>query len=107
MSHITGGGIIDNLERAIPNGLQARIDSEKFESHERFFWLSKIGGISPSEMLKTFNCGIGFIIIVEEKNINKVLKLLKIKRILLHKLGIIKKTSKSKKVIIKKFKPWF
>ena len=107
MSHITGGGIIDNLERAIPNGLQARIDSENFESHERFFWLSKIGGISSGEMLKTFNCGIGFIIIVEEKNISKVLKSLKIKRILFHKLGIIKKTSKSKKVIIKKFKPWF
>ena len=107
MSHITGGGIIDNLERAIPNGLQARINSEEFESHERFRWLSKVGGISSSEMLKTFNCGIGFIVIVEEKNIGRALKFLKTKKVFFHKLGVVKKTSKSKKVIINKFKPWF
>ena len=107
MSHITGGGILDNLERAIPDGMQARIDSEGFESHKRFFWLSNIGNISSDEMLRTFNCGIGFIIIVEKKNKKKVTKLLKIKKICFHKLGIIKKTSKSKKIIINQLKPWF
>ena len=106
MAHITGGGLSDNLERVIPDGLQLIIDIKNYKSPERFSWLSKIGNISPNEMLKTFNCGIGLIFMVSKRNENKVLDFFLKKKIQLIKVGYIKKKESAKKVLIKKFAPW-
>ena len=106
MAHITGGGISDNLERVIPDGMQLIIDIKNYKSPERFSWLSKIGNISPNEMLKTFNCGIGLIFMVSKRNENKVLDFFLKKKIQLIKVGYIKKKESAKKVLIKKFAPW-
>ena len=106
MAHITGGGISDNLERVIPDGMQLIIDIKNYKSPERFSWLSKIGNISPNEMLKTFNCGIGLIFMVSKRNKNKVLDFFLKKKIQLIEVGYIKKKESAKKVLIKKFAPW-
>ena len=106
MAHITGGGLSDNLERVIPDGLQLIIDIKNYKSPERFSWLSKIGNISPNEMLKTFNCGIGLIFMVSKRNENKVLDFFLKKKIQLIEVGYIKKKESAKKVLIKKFAPW-
>jgi len=72
-ANITGGGIGDNIKRIIPNGLVADIDLNKIRAKKIFKWL-KSRNISDKEMLKTFNCGVGFCIIIKPKNLNKVTK---------------------------------
>ena len=72
-AHITGGGLIENLLRSIPNNLSLNIDLSKIKITKIFKWL-KSRNISDSEMLKTFNCGIGFCLIVDKKNIMKIKK---------------------------------
>ncbi len=62
-AHITGGGIVENLERVLPAGTRARIDGARWPSQPVFRWLQRSGGIDPAEMFRTFNCGIGMAII--------------------------------------------
>ncbi len=72
-AHITGGGIKNNISRIIPKGISAKIDLNKIKIKEVFSWLKK-NKISDNEMLKTFNCGVGFIIIVDKKKFYKIKK---------------------------------
>ncbi|MEM0953861.1 MAG: phosphoribosylformylglycinamidine cyclo-ligase [Pseudomonadota bacterium] len=64
MSHITGGGLTDNLPRVIPEGLSAVIDTRSWQWPDVFQWLSTAGGIADSEMYRTFNCGVGMVLCV-------------------------------------------
>ena len=70
-AHITGGGIIENITRSIPNNLSINIDLSKIKTKKIFKWL-KSKNISNYEMLRTFNCGVGFCIIIDKKNIKKI-----------------------------------
>ena len=72
-AHITGGGLIENITRSVPNNLSINIDLSKIKIKKIFKWL-KSKNLSDLEMLKTFNCGVGFCIIIDKKNINKVKK---------------------------------
>ena len=72
-ANITGGGLADNIKRIIPHGLVANIDLNKIKTKKIFKWLS-INNIEDHEMLKTFNCGVGFCLIINPKNLNKVKK---------------------------------
>jgi phosphoribosylaminoimidazole synthetase len=72
-AHITGGGLIENITRSVPNNLSINIDLSKIKIKKIFKWL-KSKNLSDLEMLKTFNCGVGFCIIINKKNINKVKK---------------------------------
>ncbi len=72
-ANITGGGLQDNLQRVIPEKLCAKINLNKLKPLKIFKWLKK-NSISDKEMLKTFNCGVGFCIIVSPKNFDKVKK---------------------------------
>lgn len=63
LAHITGGGLSENLPRVLPEGLGARIDLDAWALPPLFGWLAQTGGIAPEEMLKTFNCGIGMILV--------------------------------------------
>lgn len=74
MAHITGGGIEGNLCRVIPDGLGAIIDLSKLRVLNIFKYIRNIGNISDAEMLRTFNCGVGFNIVVPEKNKDSVMK---------------------------------
>ena len=70
-AHITGGGLFENISRSIPEQLTINIDLAKIKVKQIFSWLKK-NNISDEEMLRTFNCGVGFCLIVEKKNINKI-----------------------------------
>ena len=70
-ANITGGGLADNIKRVMPDNLIADIDLNKIKTLKIFNWLKK-NGISENEMLKTFNCGVGFCLIVNKKKINKI-----------------------------------
>jgi phosphoribosylformylglycinamidine cyclo-ligase len=72
-AHITGGGLIENITRSIPSNLSANIDLSKIKVKKIFKWL-KSKNISDLEMLKTFNCGVGFCLIVDKKNVSKIKK---------------------------------
>ena len=70
-ANITGGGLADNIERVIPDNLTAEINLDLIKTSKIFKWLHK-KGISDKEMLKTFNCGVGFCLIINPKKLNKI-----------------------------------
>ncbi|WP_396593105.1 phosphoribosylformylglycinamidine cyclo-ligase [Brevundimonas sp. R86498] len=72
-AHITGGGLIENPPRCIAEGLSASFDWDAWPMPHVFQWLAETGGISDHEMRRTFNCGIGFILIVSPENAEPVL----------------------------------
>ena len=72
-ANITGGGLADNIKRIIPDGYVADIDLNRVKTKKIFKWLRK-NNIEDKEMLKTFNCGVGFCLIINPKNLNKVTK---------------------------------
>ena len=72
-ANITGGGLADNIKRVIPNGMVADIHLNKVKTKKIFKWL-KQKNIDDGEMLKTFNCGVGFCLIVSPKNLNRITK---------------------------------
>ena len=76
-AHITGGGLVENLLRSVPKNLTLNIDLSKIKTTKIFNWL-KSKNISDKEMMRTFNCGVGFCLIVSKKKIYlKSLKYLK------------------------------
>ncbi|NRB72347.1 MAG: phosphoribosylformylglycinamidine cyclo-ligase [Xanthomonadales bacterium] len=64
LAHITGGGITENIIRVVPDGLGIRVDRSAWELPEVFRWLQEAGNIADAEMLRTFNCGIGMVLLV-------------------------------------------
>ena len=64
LSHITGGGLIENPPRILPDDTIARIDGNAWPMPPLFKWLAQLGGVEPQEMARTFNCGIGMIAVV-------------------------------------------
>jgi len=76
IAHITGGGFKDNIERILPNDCNVMIETNTWKQPEIFKWIQKQGNISNDEMLRTFNCGIGMILIVERTDMNEVLETL-------------------------------
>ncbi|MFC7379827.1 phosphoribosylformylglycinamidine cyclo-ligase [Brevundimonas sp. GCM10030266] len=72
-AHITGGGLIENPPRCIAEGLQAKFDWDAWPMPKVFQWLGEVGGISDHELRRTFNCGVGFILIVAPEDAEPVL----------------------------------
>ncbi len=70
-ANITGGGLPDNIKRIIPEGFCAEIDLKKIKIPKIFKWL-KNNNVNDNEMLRTFNCGVGFCIIINQKNLGKI-----------------------------------
>lgn len=72
-AHITGGGLIENPPRAVAEGLAPRIDWNAWRQPPVFDWLQQVGGVSDAEMRRTFNCGVGFILIAAPDKAGDVL----------------------------------
>ena len=72
MSHITGGGILENLPRCIPDGLEARVDYQSWERPKIFQKVKEAGDISEEEMRKVFNLGIGYCLVVPEEEVTDI-----------------------------------
>jgi phosphoribosylformylglycinamidine cyclo-ligase len=72
LAHITGGGFPDNIPRVLPDSCSAEINLSTIRVPAVFSWLSKVGGVARNEMLRTFNCGVGMIVVVAPENANVV-----------------------------------
>lgn len=76
LAHITGGGLLDNLPRVLPEGLVAEVDvsSSGWTLPPVFAWLQTIARLPQTELLRTFNCGVGMVLVVEEKAVDDVMR---------------------------------
>jgi len=95
-AHITGGGLIDNIARSVPDGLCININLAKIKTKSIFKWI-KSNDISDKEMLKTFNCGVGFCLITDQKNTNKIKKYFS-REYMPYEIGFITKDKKKTNV---------
>ena len=71
-AHITGGGLLENIPRVLPEGLGAEISLDAWPLPAPFCWLADAGGVAETEMLRTFNCGIGLVVVVAEQSCDPV-----------------------------------
>lgn len=76
LAHITGGGLVENIPRCLPDHLQAQLDMNNWEVPEVFKWFGKLGNIPYKDILKTFNLGIGMILVVQPNNVQQVMEIL-------------------------------
>ena len=76
LAHITGGGLTENLPRVLPRGTIAEIDQTSWTRPPIFDWLAEKGNIEPAEMLRTFNCGIGMVVVLPEASLDMAQSLL-------------------------------
>jgi phosphoribosylformylglycinamidine cyclo-ligase len=72
LSHITGGGFPDNIPRVLPDDIAVRLDLDAIDVPPVFGWLAKEGGVVESEMLRTFNCGVGMIVVAQAAKADEV-----------------------------------
>ncbi|MCW8890510.1 MAG: phosphoribosylformylglycinamidine cyclo-ligase [Sedimenticola sp.] len=73
MAHITGGGLLENIPRVLPDGTRAVIDGQSWELPPVFKWLQEQGKVIESEMLRTFNCGVGMVVCVAPEDADKAI----------------------------------
>lgn len=101
LAHITGGGLLENLPRVLPDGTQAIINRDSWEQPEIFNWLAENGNISDTEMLRTFNCGIGMVVVLPEKEISAAQSLMQSFNIKSWEIGRISTTSTSSAPLVR------
>ncbi len=89
LAHITGGGLVGNVPRILPQGTKAVLDRKKWPRHEIFRWLQKTGNVAEDEMLRVFNCGIGMVIVVAADKVEMARMLLKREGELAYEIGTI------------------
>jgi phosphoribosylformylglycinamidine cyclo-ligase len=77
LAHITGGGLSENLPRILPTGLAAHVDLAAWQSPAVFGWLGNISNLDEPEMLRTFNCGLGLVVVAAKSGASKVLAALR------------------------------
>jgi phosphoribosylformylglycinamidine cyclo-ligase len=94
MAHITGGGITENLPRILPRGCQARIRLGSWPVPGIFHLLQRLGSVQRDEMFRTFNMGIGFILVVGKRDADAVLASLKRQRERTHVIGEIERAGR-------------
>ena len=95
-AHITGGGIIENLPRILPNNLQSKVNLNKWKLSKLDKWIMS-QGVSEKEMLKTFNCGYGMVVLIQKNKLNSLYRILKKHKLKSNILGHLEKKKKSEK----------
>jgi phosphoribosylformylglycinamidine cyclo-ligase len=76
LAHITGGGLLENVPRILPDALTAEIDRHAWARAPLFDWLQAEGGVADAEMHRVFNCGIGMVVVVAERDVEQALQVL-------------------------------
>jgi len=74
MAHITGGGLLENLPRVFPDNCSARIEKNSWTQPKIFHWIQENGNVEEEEMLRTFNCGIGMVVVVKAADADKTIQ---------------------------------
>ena len=90
LAHITGGGLIENIPRILPEGLGVQLDGRSWKINDVFKWLSRVGKIEPQEMARTFNCGIGMIAIIAPELLEEAIKKFSEAGENVHKIGLVR-----------------
>jgi phosphoribosylformylglycinamidine cyclo-ligase len=96
LAHITGGGFPDNIPRVLPKSAGARIDLDEIAVPPVFKWLAATGNIAEKEMLRTFNCGIGMIAVVDPRKADAVMKVLRREGETVTPIGEVTRATKGK-----------
>jgi phosphoribosylformylglycinamidine cyclo-ligase len=99
-AHITGGGLPENLPRVLPENLAAELDTRAWKLPPVFSWLQEAGSVPAQDFLRTFNCGIGMVVIVSAAKAEAVMKLLKAEGETVYKLGTL--AARKKEAVILK-----
>ena len=89
LAHITGGGLPGNVPRCLPDGTRARLDARRWRAPPVFRWLREAGHVPTDDMLRTFNCGLGMIAVVAQKDASTVAKALTDAGESVHEVGVI------------------
>jgi len=100
LAHITGGGLPENLPRVLPEGTKAVIDTDSWERPEVFKWLQQAGNVQESEMLRTFNCGVGMVVCVSEQDAKLAIDTLTKAGEQVWRLGHIEQSTGSPEVVV-------
>jgi len=100
LAHITGGGLPENLPRVLPEGTKAIIDTNSWQRPALFDWLQEKGNVEESEMLRTFNCGVGMVVCVAEADADQTIELLNSQGEQAWRLGQIEASSEAAHVEI-------
>lgn len=103
MAHITGGGLIENIPRVLSKDMGARIDANKFVIPPVFAWIASNGRVKSKEMLRTYNCGVGMILVIDPKHEADILGTLRFSH-RATKIGkIVRKSNDSLQVVVDNF----
>jgi phosphoribosylformylglycinamidine cyclo-ligase len=89
MAHITGGGLLENIPRVLPQNTQAKLDEARWPRPAIFDWLQRHGHIDRTEMHRTFNCGVGMVLVVAKKDANATIERLKEHGVEAYEIGAI------------------
>lgn len=99
ISHITGGGLIDNLPRILPKQCKAVINTSSWTLPPIFQYLQKAGNISMKEMMRTFNCGLGLVIVVSEQDTSEVFLRLKAMGEIAYHIGSVEARDEKEEIV--------
>jgi phosphoribosylformylglycinamidine cyclo-ligase len=99
ISHITGGGLIDNIPRILPKQCKAVINKASWTPHSIFSFMQKAGQISDQEMMRTFNNGLGLVIVVNEKDADEIVLRLNAMGETAHVVGSVESREKDEEAV--------
>ncbi|MDO6747965.1 phosphoribosylformylglycinamidine cyclo-ligase [Gilvimarinus sp. 1_MG-2023] len=99
LSHITGGGLLENIPRVLPDNAKAVIDTTAWQLPPVFQWLQKAGNVEPTEMYRTFNCGVGMILAVPAERADEAITLLTNAGEIALKVGVISEASEGEEQV--------
>ncbi|HKR18038.1 phosphoribosylformylglycinamidine cyclo-ligase [Rhizorhapis sp.] len=94
LAHITGGGLLENIPRVLPDGLHAIVEADRWEQPRLMAFLQAQGNIEPEEMARTFNCGIGMVLVVKETDVTEVTQALSVAGETVSRIGHIEASEK-------------
>ncbi|KAG0051788.1 hypothetical protein BGZ89_003425 [Linnemannia elongata] len=90
MAHITGGGFIDNIPRVLPHELGVEVDASSWPFPDVFKWIMATGNVPHREMARTFNCGIGMVLVVAAEDVEEVTQLCRAEGEVVYQIGVLK-----------------
>ena len=89
IAHITGGGLVENIPRVLPEGVRAALDARAWPLPPLFRWLQPQGNVADAEMHRVFNCGIGMVLVLAAGDAGRAIERLRAAGETVHRIGAI------------------